>query len=462
MKIIYGLTNGIVLQRGNDSRVNSYIELQGEGAVSIKLYGPPILAKTVTIEELEGNGERRRFRLGGIPAGGPYTVELFVGNESEIFSDVYVGDVWLLAGQSNMQGLGANYKVAGNYTNPCIRYYNFQNEYNVAHPSTLHLVQRSPNEDFKTWQGRPELESPNFKTTGPGYFFAEEMYRRTAVPQGLIPCAIGGSPLFNWQKEQLEGVPNFYVYALERFRECGANVRGIFWYQGCSDAMENVAEHFTDNMIELVNNFRRDFSSPDLPFVQVQIFSCTHDDPIFNKHWASVREQQRTLCEKIHNLDTVATTDAELDDSIHLSGDYQMKVGKNAAESMYHLCFDPMGARSTLAPQLDRVYMLPYSLDGCPTVAIKFKNLNGRLTSLGRPAGFAISTDRDSIPNQKFARVELHNDTAYLYCYAMEPWELKNYYLSYMLSNTVYANVTDEDGRPIPAFGPIYLGDIFQ
>ena len=44
----------------------------------------------------------------------------------------------------------------------------------------------------------------------------------------------------------------------------------------------------------------------------------------------------------------------------------------------------------------------------------------------------------------------------------MEPWELKNYYLSYMLSNTVYANITDEDGRALPAFGPIYLGDIFQ
>ena len=51
---------------------------------------------------------------------------------------------------------------------------------------------------------------------------------------------------------------------------------------------------------------------------------------------------------------------------------------------------------------------------------------------------------------------------AMLYCYAMEPWALKNYYLSYMLSNTVYANITDEDGRALPAFGPIYLGDIFQ
>ena len=40
--------------------------------------------------------------LTGIPVGGPYS--LFIN--SEIYNNIYVGDVWILAGQSNMEGHG--------------------------------------------------------------------------------------------------------------------------------------------------------------------------------------------------------------------------------------------------------------------------------------------------------------------------------------------------------------------
>jgi hypothetical protein len=45
-------------------------------------------------------------QLNGLPAGGLYRIEFCCGVESVAVEGVRVGDVWLLAGQSNMQGTG--------------------------------------------------------------------------------------------------------------------------------------------------------------------------------------------------------------------------------------------------------------------------------------------------------------------------------------------------------------------
>ena len=46
------------------------------------------------------------YILTGIPTGGPYSFTIS-DNESEVMlTDIYVGDLWLLAGQSNMEGAG--------------------------------------------------------------------------------------------------------------------------------------------------------------------------------------------------------------------------------------------------------------------------------------------------------------------------------------------------------------------
>ena len=57
--------------------------------------------------------------------------------------------------------------------------------------------------------------------------------------------------------------------------------------------------------------------------------------------------------------------------------------------------------------------------------------------------------------------MDLHNDTAYIRHEI--PWDqLKNGYLFYLFGNNTYANITDEDGRPIPAMGPIPLEEYLK
>ncbi|HSI78700.1 MAG TPA: hypothetical protein VK957_22590, partial [Lunatimonas sp.] len=62
---------------------------------------------------VEFNGKKYRVRaerdgtwslkLDAFPAGGPYSLSVNTRKESVVFSDVLIGDVWLLGGQSNME-----------------------------------------------------------------------------------------------------------------------------------------------------------------------------------------------------------------------------------------------------------------------------------------------------------------------------------------------------------------------
>ena len=146
---------------------------------------------------------------------------------------------------------------------------------------------------------------------------------------------------------------SLFRIAMDRFRRAGSHIRGIFWYQGCSDAFEDATvEAFVPRMEQMVAAFRADCGNPTLPFVQVQIcrFSLL-TNPEEDRTWMAIKELQRTLHERIPYLDTVAVTNATMSDAIHLSTDSQRILGKNACESMYHLCFDPEGRASIPAPQ---------------------------------------------------------------------------------------------------------------
>ena len=129
-------------------------------------------------------------------------------------------------------------------------------------------------------------------------------------------------------------------------------------------------------------------------------------------------------------MDTVAITNVELADGIHLNARSHEILGRNAAESMYRLCFDPCGVTSTLAPKLDTIYPV-HQVDDCGSIlAIKYKNLNGKLISDGRPTGYALSTSPDKLDKRNIFRIELHNDTAYIRHDI--PWEqLRDGYLFY-------------------------------
>jgi sialate O-acetylesterase len=126
------------------------------------------------------------------PMGGPYTMKI-TGHTSVELHNVVVGDVWLCAGQSNMQfalrqalNVEAEVKAADQ---PNIRFFTVgqQSGYKPAN------VVRG------TWKVvMPETAD---RVSAVAYYFARRIQKNVHVPIGLVIDAVGGTPAEAWASE---------------------------------------------------------------------------------------------------------------------------------------------------------------------------------------------------------------------------------------------------------------------
>ena len=111
--VMKGLTDDVVLQRQGDA-ADVVVEGTAPEGVSGSLRAT-ISRRECPLENWDGrqvggvSGGRWKAEIREIPTGGPYVVEFSVdGNPavSVTIRGVLVGDLWILAGQSNMEGVG--------------------------------------------------------------------------------------------------------------------------------------------------------------------------------------------------------------------------------------------------------------------------------------------------------------------------------------------------------------------
>lgn len=134
--------------------------------------------------------------------GGPYVMEIWCeSGERKAVRDVYVGEVFVCAGQSNME-LSMN-RVKDRYpwewkrpAEPNIRLYKVKEYYDFKEPLTDHTE--------ACWKGCSPEVLDEFSAVS--YFFGRELYKARHVPIGLINVSLGGSPIEAWLgKEALHG-----------------------------------------------------------------------------------------------------------------------------------------------------------------------------------------------------------------------------------------------------------------
>jgi sialate O-acetylesterase len=387
-----GLTDHQVFQRSSQNTADIKVGGSADGLTG-KSIEARILSGSKTIKGWTWKpiatvgGDTWTGALSGVPMGGPYTLEFrSSGATPVVIKDILVGDLWILAGQSNMEGVGDLENIQP--PDPRVHSFDQLDRWLVAEEPLHNLVGAV---DRVHWRGNPpvrltgpELEAYNKqrkKGAGLGLPFAVEMVKRTGVPVGLIPCAHGGTSMAQWDPALKDkGGDSLYGAMMRRFEAIGSKATGVLWYQGEAEANPKASAVFARKFEDFVASVRRDFAQPDLPFYYVQI--GRHVSTASGREWNAVQEAQRVLGDKIPKSGVVGAIDFSLDDQIHVSTPSLKRLGVRLANLATAKAKSPNVVSATYQPGSGAFGL----------IKVKFVNVTGKLQSEGRVSGFGLYT----------------------------------------------------------------------
>lgn len=332
-----------------------------------------------------------------VPAGGLYRLETRcraanqLEREWSLRGDMRhfwgVGDVWVIAGQSNSAGYGRG----AVYDPPELGLHLFRNSeaWTLAfHPmndatDTAHDVNR-------------ERANP---AHSPYLHFARLLKQQLHYPIGLVQTALGGSPLSAWNPtENAQAV--LYENMVHCVQKTGGAVKGILWYQGESDAGPGLAESYATRFAAAVQAWRTALNQPALPILTVQLnryFQPPNTAPAnvadMARAWSLVREAQRQLARTMNQVAVVSTLDLPLSDLIHTGPAGNLLLGERLARAALGLVYgQPV---DYLAPDLQSARLI----EAGAMIELSFANVTDRLDNLDRAANcFKVEDSLGDVP----------------------------------------------------------------
>lgn len=298
-----------------------------------------------------------------LPTGGPYSVHA----GGTVVPDVLVGDVWLLAGQSNMAGAGERHgaepaveaaRVLGHDDRwtACAEPVHRPWHHPDAGLCTLAHVLHAPELDDAGWaavvaeRARPDVHFTTWGA-GPGAAFARALTAATGVPVGLVPCALGATALAHWDRSGPADRHGRTLFS-ELVRRAGlaGPVRGMLWYQGEGDTGPGLGETYRERFAAFLADLRTALGGP-LPVVVVQVgrydlaqLEQVHQlqvDPLTVPGWSLVRDALRRAADELADVQLVPAADLPLVDGIHLSRAGQEVLGERLAAAALTLLGGP-------------------------------------------------------------------------------------------------------------------------
>jgi len=383
-----------------------------------------------------------RYRLEFCAEIGPSTVR-------ETIDPVFVGDLWVLAGQSNMAGAGKLIDVEEPQDGISCFYMGDRWDRAVEPLCWLSESIDPANWEVPEHQLKAKARADRRDRTlgaGLGLPFAKEVMRHTGVPIGLIICAHGGTSMTDWDSKRLnEGGASHYGALIRKVRQLGGKIKGCLWYQGEADAVLG-PDHYTryrDRMIEWIADLRRDVGDPNLPLIYAQISSFYTLEPD-TSGWNRVQHEQYRLEADVAHTAMVPTIDAVLSDMIHLSTGSLREVGTRMGWQALRLAYGQTVSLSGPRPK-----SFEWNA-GRTELAIVLSGVNGSLREVERVFGFTVECDGQCQPltaeiaktsGRLLLRFERSIPSGSLL------WHGKGYYPT--------VNLIDGKGIPLAVFGPI-------
>ncbi|MBN1995585.1 MAG: sialate O-acetylesterase [Anaerolineae bacterium] len=237
--------------------------------------------------------------------------------------------LFILAGQSNIGGRGE--VPDGQQTNANV--FVFGNDYRWK-------VAQEPVDDPTNQVDQVSLD-PDAGFSPALAFATSLLERQPELAIGLIPCARGGSSMVQWQRSLSDHT--LYGSCLKRVRAASVmgHVAGVLFFQGEAEAIAPELYQETalfpyewrDRFELLVNNWRADLASPQLPVIFAQIGN--HAAPDIFVNWELVKEQQTLV--QMPYCEMITTDDLALKDMIHFTPESYQIIGSRFAEAYLNL-----------------------------------------------------------------------------------------------------------------------------
>jgi sialate O-acetylesterase len=409
-------------------------------------------------------------------AGGPYQLKISTTTKTIVINKVYIGEVWLASGQSNMDFKVCDMKNAATVLkdslNPNIFVFSMDPKVLGGNTFTKEDFENiNANDYFKYsgWHNEKGEILENFSAIA--YAFAYNLQKELNVPIGIICNAVGGSPTQSWvSRERMEqthetvsmlndswqnplidswiskrkaenfgGDKNLKVrhpYDPTILFDAGIlplinyNFKGVLWYQGESNA-ERVNLHARLFKM-LVNDWRIHFKKPALPFYYVQLTSMERPG------WGAFRDSQRKLL-SIPNTGMAVITDVGNRTDVHPT--QKWVVGKRLSNIALAKTYQKNIAYS--GPLFDFVNVIDTKLE------VHFQFSEGLKTTDNQPVKDIKIAGADKV--FKPAKSNIKNNI-------LEVWHpkiIKPRYVRYGYSPFTESNLTNKSGLPASTFSNI-------
>ncbi len=257
--------------------------------------------------------------------GGPYEIISTLNGETTIIKNVYVGEVLVYCGQSNLQ-----FKLESS-TAP-------KELYETNSLLRLYSPNRLDNEEFffpKDGWVMAEKDTVG-KWTALGYLASNATQKQKGVAVGVITCYQGASVIESWLpngelKKHGIDIPieekfidhfvpqytwnkNGFLYDFALSQILPFSVSAIIWYQGESDAYGGEAKIYDKELEILISCYRKAFNDENLPFAIVGLADC---DERAGEGWTNIQNAQEKVAKKDRNSVFIVSKDVCETNDIH-------------------------------------------------------------------------------------------------------------------------------------------------
>lgn len=327
---------------------------------------------------------------------------------TKTFRNVLVGDIWLCAGQSNMQWVLKNItnaaEVLATAENPQIRLYQVPRVWSRTPMTTLNA----------RWTLCTPQTAGNFSAVG--YLTGAQIQKTVGVPVGLIDISWGGcriesmttlesmkkfksleqtakstaSQIADMMKKKDDelrkdkqrlpvALYNAMVHPLGPFA-----VTGMLWYQGEDNHSEGAL--YGEKLKALADTWRNNFANPDMPIYIVQLppFKYGNEDSTrIPNFWAA----QQRFAQTDKNAGFIVATDCGEENDIHPRNKIPL-AERLANLVLYH--HYKIGDDSAMAPTFRRA-----TRDGNRAI-VEFDHANGLKTRDGKSVSHLMLAGKDN------------------------------------------------------------------